>query len=233
MRGGDQFLWVIYPYIVLTVFVGGHLYRIHTHPYSWTSRSSELLEKRWLRWGSPLFHWGILAVFLGHVGGLLVPKSVHEALGLSDTVYHFLAVTVGGVAGLVTAIGAIILLIRRVGVPRVRHTSRTGDFVAIVLVCLVILSGMWATLWNSLGHTAFDYRETIGPWLRGVLTFQPDPSLMATVPLPFKVHVLAAFSLFAVWPFTRLVHVFSLPLAYLWRSYVLYRRRHVKAVTKP
>lgn len=225
MRGWDQFLWGIYPYIVLTVFVGGHLYRIRSDPHSWTTRSSALLEKRWLRWGSTLFHWGILAVLLGHVVGLLVPREVHRALGLDDGTYHFIAVTAGGVAGAVTATGAVIVLARRFGVPRLRHTSSQGDFVAMALVALAVLTGLWATLWNSRSHPWFDYRETIGPWLRGLLTLRPDATLMADVPLPFKVHVLVALTLFAVWPFTRLVHAFGLPLAYLWRGYILYRRR--------
>lgn len=225
MNAGEQFLWVIFPYIVITVFLAGHIYRFNGNPFSWTSKSSELLEKRVLRWGSLMFHWGIVFVFLGHVAGLLVPLSFYRALGVPDEVYHGMAVGAGGVAGFVTAAGALILLIRRWQVLRIRRTSSTGDWVALVLLVCAVFTGMAATLGNAAGHSGFDYRTTISPWIRGVLLFHPNASLMHTVPWLFKMHILTVLSLFAVWPFTRLVHVFSLPLGYLWRSYVVYRRR--------
>lgn len=228
----DQFLWVIYPYLVIAIFIVGHLYRFHTNEFSWTSKSSELLEKNILKWGSTLFHWGIIFVFFGHVAGLLVPRSFYLAIGISDELYHFFAVTVGGFAGLVTLTGALILMVRRLQVKRVRATSSAGDIVAIVLLVIVILSGMSATGVNTVSDTGFDYRTTINPWIRGILTFRPDASLMTAVPIAFKIHVLSAFGLFAVWPFTRLVHVFSLPLSYLRRSYVVYRKRSSGSETK-
>lgn len=224
----DQFLWVIYPYVVITIFIVGHLYRFNTNEFGWTSKSSEFLEKSMLRWGSTLFHWGIIFVFFGHVAGLLVPLSFYQAIGVSDELYHFLAISIGGMAGLAALIGLLILMLRRFRVKRVRATSSVGDIVAIVLLTIVIITGMSATGVNTVGTTGFDYRVTINPWIRGILTFRPDASFMATVPVAFKVHVAAAFGLFAVWPFTRLVHVFSLPLTYLRRSYVVYRRDPAK-----
>jgi len=225
MNGWNQFLWIIYPYIVITIFITGHFYRLNHYPFSWTSKSSEFLEKRTLRWGSLLFHWGIIFVIVGHVAGLLVPISVYQGLGISDEAYHMMALSAGGIAGLSTLIGAFILMVRRFRVKRVRATSSVGDRMAIVLILIVLFTGLTATGTNAVGQTGFDYRTTINPWIRGILTFQPDASLMTAVPVAFKIHILAALSLFAVWPFTRLVHVFSFPLTYLRRRYVIYRQR--------
>ncbi|KPC97995.1 Nitrate reductase-like protein NarX [Geobacillus sp. BCO2] len=110
-----------------------------------------------------------------------------------------------------------------------RATSSIGDWIALGFLLVVIASGLSSTFLNVDSH-GFDYRTTIGPWFRGLLTFRSNPSYMETVPLWFKIHILAAFGLFAVWPFTRLVHVFSFPLRYLQRSYVVYRKRMPKSV---
>jgi nitrate reductase gamma subunit len=225
MNGASLFLWVVYPYIVITVFVLGTLARFNYNPYGWTSKSSEILEKRLLRAGSTSFHWGIIFVFFGHIGGLLVPIQVYHALGVPDEVYHIVALSAGTIAGVAALFGIVMLLFRRLAVKRIRVTSSAGDWIALVCLLAVIVTGMMATGRNALSHSGFDYRTSINPWIRGVLTFRPDASLMVQVPAYFKVHVAAAFGLFAVFPFTRLVHVLSLPLSYLWRSYVLYRRR--------
>ncbi|MGG3923986.1 respiratory nitrate reductase subunit gamma, partial [Geobacillus thermodenitrificans] len=121
----------------------------------------------------------------------------------------------------------VILFRRRLTVKRVRATSSTGDWVALGFLAIVIASGLSSTFLNVDSH-GFDYRTTIGPWFRGLLTFRPNPAYMETVPLWFQIHILAAFGLFASWPFTRLVHVFSFPIRYLQRSYVVYRKRMPK-----
>ncbi len=220
----EQFLWVVLPYIVLTIFIGGHIYRYQHDQFGWTSKSSELLEKKQLRIGSNLFHFGIIFVFFGHVMGLLVPVEVYEGLGISEEQYHFIALAGGIPAGLAATVGLFILSYRRITVRRVLTTSTKGDWATLFFLAIVILSGMSATFLN-VDSNGFDYRTTIGPWLRGVLIFRPDASLMSTVPLWFKIHILAGFGIFAAWPFTRLVHVFSAPLRYMTRSYVVYRKR--------
>lgn len=220
----EQFLWVVLPYIVLTIFIGGHIYRYQHDQFGWTSKSSELLEKKQLRIGSNLFHFGIIFVFFGHVMGLLVPVEVYEGLGISEEQYHFIALAGGIPAGLAATVGLFILSYRRITVRRVLTTSTKGDWATLFFLAIVILSGMSATFLN-VDSNGFDYRTTIGPWLRGVLIFRPDASLMSTVPLWFKIHILAGFGIFAAWPFTRLVHVFSAPLRYMTRSYVVYRER--------
>ncbi|WP_018758390.1 respiratory nitrate reductase subunit gamma [Paenibacillus terrigena] len=225
MAWGNQFLWVIYPYMILIIFLVGLYYRYQTDQFGWTAKSSEMLEKKKLRWGSNLFHIGIILVFFGHVGGILIPKTWLEALGVSDHLYHTMALSIGSAAGLLTLIGCIILVIRRFSDVRIRRTSSFGDMLSIVLLTLIVVVGMAATLFNMTGSSEFDYRETIGPWLRGVIVFMPDYTLMNTVPVIFKVHIILGLALFAVFPFTRLVHMLSLPIKYLKRSYVVYRKR--------
>ncbi len=226
----NQFIWVILPYIALTIFIFGHIYRYNHDQLGWTSKSSELLEKRMLRLGSNLFHFGIIFVFFGHVAGLLVPIAVYESLGISEEAYHVVALIGGIPAGLAAVAGLIILSYRRITVRRIIATSTKGDYVAVLLLTIVALSGLSATLLN-IDPKGFDYRTTIGPWLRGILSFRADASLLADVPLWFKIHMVAAMGIFAVWPFTRLVHVFSMPLRYLTRSYVVYRKREPKQNT--
>lgn len=225
MTSGSQFLWVIYPYLIVIIFLLGLYYRYQTDQFGWTAKSSEILEKKMLRWGSISFHIGIMFVLFGHIGGLLVPKSWLEAVGVTDHLYHLAAISMGSVAGILTLIGCLILVYRRIMNPRIRKTSSFGDMLSIILLTLIVVIGMSATLFNATGSTDFDYRETISPWIRGVLTFRPDGSLMNDVPFIFKIHVMLGLALFAVFPFTRLVHMLSMPIKYIKRSYVLYRKR--------
>jgi nitrate reductase gamma subunit len=236
MNGGrpmsllDQFVWLIYPYLMLTLFVVGHIYRYNTDQLGWSAKSSEFLESKRLRWGSVLFHWGIIFVFLGHVAGILVPKPFYETIGITDEMYHFGAVWFGGAAGVATIIGVLLLLWRRLSVRRIFHNSSKSDFVVLFLLTIVILTGFT----NTVGYTAtggtFDYRDTIGPWFRGILTFRPLPQLVSDAPLGFQIHIITALLLFGIWPFTRLVHVWSVPLTYLNRRYVVYRRMRAKKI---
>jgi nitrate reductase gamma subunit len=220
----DTLAFVIFPYVCLTCFVVGHLWRYRYDKFGWTTRSSQMYERRLLRLGSPLFHFGILGVFLGHVMGLGVPKSWTEAVGVSEGVYHFLAVTLGAVAGLATVVGLAILIYRRRTVGPVFSATTKMDKLMYVVLALVILLGLWNTVAsNVLGH--YDYRESVSVWFRGIFRFDLHPALMAQAPPGFQVHGLVAMFLFALWPFTRLVHVFSAPLGYLTRPYIVYRSR--------
>lgn len=223
----EQFLWVVLPYIVLTIFIGGHIYRYQHDQFGWTSKSSELLEKKLLRLGSNLFHWGIIFVFGGHVMGVLIPIEVYEAMGVNEHQYHMIALIGGIPAGIAATIGILILYYRRMTVRRLIATSTKGDWATLFFLTIVLLSGMSATFLN-IDSNGFDYRTTIGPWLRGILSFRADASLLADVPVWFKIHILAALGIFAAWPFTRLVHVFSMPIRYITRSYVIYRKRGPK-----
>ena len=221
----NQFWWLIYPYLALAVMIVGSVYRYAHNPMSWGSRSSELLEKRWLKWGSQLFHWGILLVIIGHVVGLLVPLSAYRAMGISAKFYHENADIMGGIAGLMTWVGLVILMFRRFGNNRVRRNSSLSDMLALVLLFFVVTTGDILTIVRNNLVGPYEYRSTIGPWLRGLLVLHPKVSLMAHVPILFQIHIILAFLLFAVSPFTRLVHIWSLPLAYLRRTPIQYRDR--------
>jgi nitrate reductase gamma subunit len=223
----DQFLWVAVPYVCLTVFVVGHFWRYRYDKFGWTTRSSQLYEDRLLRIGSPLFHFGILAVFLGHVMGLGVPKSWTEAAGISEGLYHFMAVSIGAVAGFATLVGmAILIYRRRTTGPVFRATTVMDKTMYLVLAVVIVLGLANTVLANIVGH--YDYREGVSVWFRGIFRFDLHPELMAEAPLGFQLHGLAAMFLFALWPFTRLVHVFSAPLGYLTRPYIVYRSRDVQ-----
>ncbi|MEU4575273.1 respiratory nitrate reductase subunit gamma [Nonomuraea sp. NPDC023979] len=218
-------LWVVVPYIALTVFVVGHVWRWRVDQFGWTTRTTQVLESRLLRLGSPLFHLGVLAAIGGHALGLLVPKSWTEAVGVSEHAYHLVSVTAGTVAGVMVVAGLALLLARRLTSPRVRRTTTRTDKALFAVMAVVILLGMAGTVGENLIGGGYDYRATIAVWFRGVLTLRPDPSLMTGVPLIFQLHALSAWVFLAMWPFTRLVHVWSAPVAYLWRPYVVYRRR--------
>ncbi len=225
MSGGALIVWVGIPYVCLTLFVAGHIWRRRTGELTWTTRSTQLLERRLLRIGSPLFHLGLLAVIGGHVLGILVPEEATEALGVSEGLYHAVSVTAGTASGLAMTIGFAILLYRRLGVARVRRTTTRVDQATYALLALVIATGMWATIGVNLFGGGYDYRQTVGPWFRGLFLFDPDPTLMSGAPLIYQVHALGAMALYALWPFSRLVHAWSVPIAYLRRSPILYRRR--------
>ncbi|MFB4289933.1 respiratory nitrate reductase subunit gamma [Nonomuraea sp. ATR24] len=218
-------LWVVVPYIALTVFVVGHVWRWRVDQFGWTTRTTQVLESRLLRLGSPLFHLGVLAAIGGHALGLLVPKGWTEAVGVSEHAYHLVSVTAGTVAGVMVVAGLALLLARRLTSPRVRRTTTRTDKALFAVMAVVILLGMAGTVGENLIGGGYDYRATIAVWFRGVLTLRPDPSLMTGVPLIFQLHALSAWVFLAMWPFTRLVHVWSAPVAYLWRPYVVYRRR--------
>lgn len=220
----DQFLWVIFPYACMMIFVVGHIFRYRHDQFNWTAKSSEFIEKKQLMFGSLLFHLGVIPVFFGHVSGLLIPKGWLHAMGVSDHIYHIGAVYIGGIFGAMTLIGMLLLTARRFTIRNVRRLSSASDLIVNVLLLFIVFMGMYATLFTNAVQPEFDYRETISVWFRGLFMFSPDASLMHNVPASFKIHALTGFAIFAFWPFTRLVHVWSVPLNYIGRSYILYRR---------
>jgi len=223
----NDFLFVVFPYVCLTVFVVGHAWRYRYDKFGWTTRSSQLYERRLLRIGSPLFHFGIIGVFFGHVLGLGIPKPWTEAVGVSERTYHVVAVSGGTLAGAATVVGMMILIYRRRTTGPVFSATTRMDKVMYLFLAAVILLGLWNTVVsNILGH--YDYREGVSVWFRGIFRFDLHPDLMAKAPIGFQIHGLLAMSLFALWPFTRLVHVFSAPLGYLTRPYIVYRSRDVQ-----
>jgi nitrate reductase gamma subunit len=180
-----------------------------------------------LRLGSPLFHFGMLGVVGGHVVGLLIPQSWTDAVGIDEHTYHYAAVIGGLIAGFMTLVGMAILIYRRRTVGPVFSATTPMDKVMYLFLGLAIVLGMWNTIAGSIFTIGgeYNYREGVSVWYRGFLAFNPDASLMAGAPLGFQLHALVAFGLFALWPFTRLVHVFSAPVGYVTRPYIVYRSR--------
>jgi nitrate reductase gamma subunit len=224
----ELFVWLVLPYVSVTVFLVGHWWRYRRDQFGWTSRSTQLLESRLLAWGSPLFHYGALAVILGHVGGILIPARVTASLGVSERAYHHVAGIAGGIAGLVCLAGLGILSFRRSTVGRVRVTTTVMDVVVFVLLGTLIVLGVAMTFGYNVFGSGYDYRETVAPWFRH-LWYDPQPSVMADAPVAYQVHAALPWLLYPLWPFSRLVHVWSYPLQYLGRPYILYRSRHAAA----
>lgn len=231
--GADLLLWVAVPYIALAVFGAGHVWRYRHDKFGWTSRTSQLLEHRWLRWGSPLFHLGAFAVIAGHVVGLAIPASWTAAAGITEHMYHQFAVWMGTVAGLAMVAGLGMLCARRLLSRRVRTTTDRSDKLLFPLLAATVLLGIAATVVHNVAGSGYDYRSTVSVWFRGIFALQPQPEAISSAPLLFQLHALTAFLLFAAWPFTRLVHVWSAPVGYLIRPYLVYRSRDARLGSRP
>ncbi|WP_067186736.1 respiratory nitrate reductase subunit gamma [Microtetraspora niveoalba] len=228
-------LWGAFPYVALASFVIGSIWRYKYDKFGWTTRSSELYERRLLRVASPLFHFGILVVLVGHVIGLLIPQTWTRAIGLSENAYHFLAVALGTVAGACTLIGIALLIYRRRTVGPVFLATTRNDKLMYVVLTLTIVLGLTATVDANIIGSGYNYRTTISPWFRSIFAFQPETSLMAGAPLVYRIHALCALTLFTIWPYTRLVHVLTAPIGYLTRPYIVYRSRDLRGArgTRP
>lgn len=225
MNSLDVLLWVGFPYAAAATFVVGHIIRYRYDQFNWTSRSSQIYESKILRWGSPLFHFGILAVFAGHVVGLLIPREWLEWVGVTEKIYHYGATWLGTAAAAATIVGLGLLLSRRGTIRRVAKVTSRMDVVVYILLAATILFGTLATVMFQFFGEGYDYRGSISPWIRSLAGFQPEPALMVDVPFFFQLHVFTSTALFMIWPFTRLVHVLSVPVGYLFRPYVVYRSR--------
>ena len=225
VSAGSVLLWVALPYVATVVFVLGHIWRYRYDKFGWTTRSSQVYENRLLRLGSPMFHFGILLVLLGHLVGLFIPRSWLTSIGVTEHVYHLGATWIGSFAALLTIVGLVILIYRRRTVGPVFLATTRMDKVMYVALGGTILFGAAATFALQVFGSGYEYRGTISPWVRSLWSLQPEPELMANVPFLFQMHVLFATALFILWPFTRLVHVFSAPVGYLVRPYIVYRSR--------
>ncbi|CAI9402325.1 respiratory nitrate reductase subunit gamma [Aestuariimicrobium sp. T2.26MG-19.2B] len=220
-------LWGVLPYLTLLMLVGGLIWRRQYDAFGWTTRSSQLYESKVLRIASPVFHFSLLAVFGGHVVGLMVPKSFTDWIGLSQHNYHAGALYGGGLAGLGLVLGLALLVWRRRRTPAVFRATTWNDKIMYLVLALVVGLGLFATLTGGRTPSGAEhnYRETVSVWFRSLFTFQPDVDAMAASTWQFQAHVVIALLLIAGIPFTRLVHAFSAPVHYLFRPYIVYRSR--------
>ncbi|MGI8578134.1 MAG: respiratory nitrate reductase subunit gamma [Nocardioidaceae bacterium] len=230
---GGVFLWVALPYLALGIFVLGHIWRWRYDQFGWTSRSTQLQERRWLKWGSPTFHYATFAAIGGHVLGILIPAEFTNFLGIPESVYHYFSAIAGTIAAVLVVAGVTVLAARRLFINRVRSTTSPVDWLALILLLIIILTGIIPTIAVNLVGAGYDYRTTVGVWFRGLFVGQPDVTAMTTAPLLYQVHATAAWVIWAVWPFTRLVHAWSYPLWFLWRPYIVYRSRVAAAPNEP
>jgi nitrate reductase gamma subunit len=226
----NTLLWIIIPYVSIAIFIGGHIWRYRYDKFGWTTRSSQLYENRLLRLGSPLFHFGILFVILGHIGGILIPESITTDLGITETAYHAGAVTLGAISGFMTLTGVAILIYRRRTTGPVFSATTRNDKGMYVLLVAALVAGLATTVLGNITGHPHDYRLTVAPYFRSIFYLHPHVDLITQAPIGFQVHVMLAWVLFAAWPFTRLVHVFSAPVGYLTRPYIVYRSRAVAGV---
>ena len=217
-------LFGVYPYLALSVFLIGSLLRFDTDQYGWRSKSSQLLRRKQLVAGSILFHVGILGILGGHAVGLLTPVAVFDFLGIGHGFKQMMAIVVGGLCGTACFLGITMLLHRRLFDSRIRKTSSFSD-IAVLLILFAQLSLGMATIPLSLGHLDGHMMVQFMNYVQGVVTLRPHPSLIAAVPLVFRLHMLLGFTIFLIFPFTRLVHVWSAPVGYLFRSYQVVRTK--------
>ncbi|SEU41897.1 respiratory nitrate reductase subunit gamma [Nonomuraea wenchangensis] len=220
----DVFLWGAFPYIAVAVLVTGLIWRYRYDKFGWTTRSSELYESRLLRWGSPMFHIGLLIVLMGHLLGLFIPASWTAALGVSETAYSFMALSLGAAAGVLTYAGIALLVWRRRTTGPVFLATTVNDKIMYIFLLAALSLGLATTLINT-STLHYNYRIDVSPWARSLFVFQPDVALMARTPIEYRIHAISGLLLFAIVPFTRLVHAFAAPVQYLFRPYIVYRAR--------
>lgn len=222
----NHLVFGIYPYIALATLAIGSVIRYDREPYSWRAGSSQLLRRKQLIWGSVLFHVGVLVIFLGHVGGLLTPIAIWDALGVPHGAKQLLAMVVGGIAGVMGLLGATLLIHRRFFDPRVRAASAFSDNMIILLLWVQLALGL-ATIPVSAGHLDGAEMVKFMNWAQGIFTFQGDASTYVLDAAPvFKAHLFLGLTILLLFPFTRLVHMLSAPVRYIWRSeYQIVRTR--------
>ncbi len=221
----NQFLFGYYPYVCLVVFFLGSLIRFDREQYSWKSDSSQLLRHGQLRWGSNLFHIGVLGIFAGHVTGLLTPLTVWHALGVSPAEKQLTAMVGGGIFGLMCVIGLAILIQRRLSDARIRASSRPMDVAVLVLLLAQVVLGL-AGIPLSMQHMDGSEMLKFMAWAQRIWTFRDGAAeVIAGVSIVFKLHLVLGLTIFLVFPFTRLVHIWSgfASVSYLFRPYQLMR----------
>ncbi len=222
-----SFFFTVYPYICLAVFLMGSLARFDRDQYTWKSDSSQLLRKGQLKWGSNLFHAGILFLFMGHTVGLLTPHAVYEPF-ITPGQKQLVAVVAGGVAGFICFIGLSLLLHRRIFDPRIRLTSHRTDLFILIVLWVQLVLGL-ITLPFSVGHSDGSVMLVLSDWAQRIVTFRPDATGLMALDWPYKVHLVLGMTIFLLFPFSRLVHVWSGfgTLAYVVRPYQVVRSRRL------
>jgi nitrate reductase gamma subunit len=222
----NNFFFGIYPYIALSVLLIGSIARYERDPFTWKSSSSQLLRRKQLMLGSVLFHAGVIFIFFGHFFGLLVPSQIYEFFGIHAEAKQILAATAGGIAGVVAIIGGLMLAHRRLTDPRIRATSSFWDIAILLLLIAQLALGLLSVPFSLATYEEGEVLKFMA-WAQGIFTFRPDAAeQIAEVALIYKLHIVLGLTIFLVFPFTRLVHMLSAPVRFLWRpGYQIVRTR--------
>jgi nitrate reductase gamma subunit len=227
----DEFLYAAIPYLAVVIAIVGGIVRYARDQFSYSSQSSQFLESRSLFWGSIAFHYGLLLVLVGHVVGLMFWDGWARVLAVPERLYSF---EIAGLALTILAIGGLlVLLARRILNARVRAVTTTMDWILLVYLLGQMTLGLWVALEFRWGSSWYQY--SVVPWLHSLFKLNPQVESVAVLPLVVKVHITLGFGLLALFPFTRLVHVVTVPLTYLWRPYqvVIWNRRRFGAALTP
>jgi nitrate reductase gamma subunit len=228
MNGVYGFLFQVYPYVCFTVFLLGSLFRFDRDQYTWKSDSSQMLRAGLLRWGSNLFHFGILFLFFGHMVGLFTPHAVY-GLFMTAATKQMMAVVAGGIAGMICFVGLSMLLYRRVFDPRIRLTSHATDIAVLVVLWVQLVVGL-ITLPFSWQHADGSVMVILADWAQRIVTLRPvDATLLSALPWPYLVHIVLGMTIFLLFPFSRLVHVWSgfATVTFLFRPHQIVRSRRL------
>ena len=222
-----DFFFGIYPYICLVTLVVGTVIRYDREPYSWRASSSQLLADKGLKIGNMLFHIGVIFIFFGHLVGLLTPHALYEHFITAEQ-KQMTAIVAGGIAGVIGFAGLTILVMRRLFVDRVRMTSAPGDILVVVMLWLQITLGL-ITIPFSLSHHDASLMLRLSEWAQHILTFRAGAAdYIVGVDWPFQLHLILGMTIFLIFPFTRLVHMLSAPVRYMWRPYQVVRSRKAR-----
>ena len=221
----DILLFVVFPYVALAIGIVGTIYRYLTNQYSFTSLSSQFLENDLQFWGSTLWHYGILPTTIIHIAGFAIPRVMAAAHGTPELLY--ISELAGKILGIMALVGAGILLYRRLTSSKIRAITTPVDWVILSLLFAQVFFGLILAFVYRWGAAWFIYTAT--PWMDSLALFQPAPQFVTALPLAHKVHFLTGFLLFALMPFSRLVHIVTVPVSYLWRNFqlVIWTRRRV------
>ncbi|MCC6201588.1 MAG: respiratory nitrate reductase subunit gamma [Gammaproteobacteria bacterium] len=219
-----QLLFGLFPYIAGSVFLLGSLLRYDRGQYTWRAMSSQMLSGgQAFRWGSNLFHLGIILLYFGHLFGLLTPKELYHAFGLSTAAKQAMAIWLGGLFGTICFFGLSYLLYRRLFNERVRANSASMDTAIIALIYLQLITGL-STIFVSVEHSDGAVMVHLAHWAQHVVTFRSDAwSYIVDVPMIYKIHVFLGLVMFTLFPFSRLVHIWSWPIEYVQRRYQVVR----------
>ena len=219
------FAFAIFPYIAGAVFIIGSIIRFDSEQYTWKADSSQLMSNKGVRLASNLFHIGIIGIFLGHLVGLLAPYALWQTIALSDLGKQNIAMYGGGFLGILCLIGGVMLWWRRITNPRVRAAGRSSDLFILSWLLITLILGLSTTFATAqhAAHGSADTMMAMSQWAKSIVLFSPQPELVAQSELVFRLHLIFGMMVFLFFPFTRLVHIWSVPFGYLGRAYQIVR----------